>query len=122
MMAGITDTTENALILSIDAKSLANRRQILLTEAGNGRCLRLHVMARKAEGFEEVWSLDELPDHPGRGICAQAPRSPSAYATPDGRIVLEVPVRFDAFERSVPVNSYSFTWDGSTYKPAGDGQ
>ena len=123
--AGVSGLTNFSLIVNLDAISLKERNHILMVE---GPCIKLHVIEREANGFTEVWSLSELPhpawkigaaaSGPGRGICAQAPRPPSAHATADGRIVLEVPLLFDPFERTLPVDTYSFTWDGHKYVPA----
>jgi hypothetical protein len=120
--AGISDDAKGSRISNLDAISLKRRNHILLVE---GPCLKLHVIERGGNGFTEVWSLSELPNpawkpgpaatHPGRGICMQAPRPPSAHATADGEIVLEVPILLDPFERTLPVDTYSFTWDGHKY-------
>jgi len=126
-VAGLSDATEGSRIVNIDANSLKRRNHILLVE---GPCVKLHVVERGADGFTEVWSLSETPgpswsigataNRPGRGICPQAPRPPSAHGTPDGRIVLEVPILLDPFERTLPVNIYSFAWDGTKYKISDD--
>jgi hypothetical protein len=125
LIAGISDTTLGAGILNIDAITLKPRNHILLAEAGNGHCMRLHVLERNAAGFTEIWSLNEVPpiwshgktaNRPGNGICSQAPKAPNAHAMADGRIVLEVPILSDPFLRVVPVSTYSFTWNGSKYE------
>lgn len=120
--AGISDDAKGTRISNVDAISLKRRNHILLVE---GPCVKLHVIERGANGFTEVWSLSDLPapawkpgsaaSRPGRGICPQAPRPPTAHATVDGRIVLAVPILMDPFERTLPVDTYSFTWDGSKY-------
>jgi hypothetical protein len=120
--AGITHDTPGSRIMTIDAVSLKQRNHVLLVE---GPCVKLHVIERRSHGFAEVWSLSALPDppwkpgarasRPGRGICPQAPRPPNAHATADGRIVLEVPILLDAFQRTLPADTYSFAWDGSRY-------
>ncbi len=128
--AGISDKTENTRITELDARSLKQRNHILLVETGNGSCLRLHIVEKTATGFKEIWSLSGLKDrgwsieeiagHGGTGICSQAPRSPSAHATPDGRIVVEIPTLSDPFQRSMPVTTYSFKWDGAGYAVSED--
>ena len=125
MLAGILDTTANAGIFNLDAISLRHRNHILLVEMSNGRCLRVHVVERRDGEFKLIWSLTDPPEtrwtvpgplpRPGRGICRKAARPPSAYATAAGRIVLELPVHSDAFQRSIPVETYTFAWDGSKY-------
>jgi hypothetical protein len=119
--AGVPDDSIGLRIANIDAISLKQRNHILVVE---GPCVKLHVIERGASGFTEVWSLRELPrpawkaetpGRPGRGICPQAPRPPSAHATVDGRIVLEVPILLDAFQRTLPADIYSFAWDGAKY-------
>ena len=125
ILAGIADATDGAVIKHIDATSLKQRNHILFAEAGNGHCMRLHVFERTAGAFREVWSLSDMPgpDWPigatasssGRGICQQGPRSPSVHATSEGRIVLEVPILSDPFQRTVPAATFSFAWDGSKY-------
>jgi len=125
ILAGITDAIDGAAVQLIDAKSLRQRNHILLAEAGNGHCMRVHVFERTGSIFQEVWSLTGLPprDWPigaeakpsGPGICPQGPRPPNVQATPEGRIIVEVPVLFDPFQRSMPANTFSFEWDGSKY-------
>jgi hypothetical protein len=119
--AGVSGLTNFSRIVNLDAVSLKQRNHILFVE---GPCIKLHVIERGANGFTEVWSLSELPrpawkigatSGPGRGICPQAPRAPSAHATTDGQIVLEVPVLLDPFERTRPADTYTFTWDGHKY-------
>jgi hypothetical protein len=120
--AAISHDSIGSRITNIDAISLAQRHHILVVE---GPCVKLHVIERGADGFTEVWSLNRIPspawkpdlaaNRPGRGICAQAPRPPSAHATADGRIVLEVPILQDAFVRTLPIDSYTFAWDGAKY-------
>jgi len=123
MAAGILDTTLGVAIANLDAVSLKHNH-ILVVER-QGSCIRLHVVERIEKEFKEVWSLtglkdrgwkmDEISDHPGPGICSQAPREPSGRATPDGRIVVEVPMLSDAFQRSTTAETYTFTWDGTRY-------
>jgi len=130
LTADISDTTSGAGILNIDASTLKQRNHILFAEAGNGHCMSLHVLERNATGFSEVWSLTEVPrplwlpgkmgNRPGGGICSQAPKAPAAHATPDGRIVLEVPILSDPFLRTLPVSTYSFTWNGTTFELLGE--
>lgn len=125
MAIGIDDTTDGLEIVNLDAASLKPRNQILLVD---GFCLRVHVLESKGDGYREVWSLSEMPADwkaeagigpPGRRICPQAPELPSAHATADGRIVLDVPVMIDPFERTIPAYNFTFVWDGSTYRLAG---
>jgi hypothetical protein len=121
--AGISDVTF-AWIINLDANSLRKNNHVLLVEQA-GLCVRLHVFEHTTTDFKEVWSLSEMPSRtwvpkesatgPGRGICSQAPRSPTAHATPDGRIVLEVPFLLDPWERTLPTSTYSFAWDGKKY-------
>jgi len=124
MAAGITDVTDLSRISNLDAASLKQRNHLLLVER-NGSCIRLHVIERNGANFKEVWllsgmrdrgwTIEELSERPGPGICTSAPRPPSAHATPDGRIVVEVPTQSDGFQRSFPVTTYSFHWDGAKY-------
>jgi hypothetical protein len=113
--AGISDTTPVTRIDNIDASSLKSRNQILFVE---GFCARVHVLERRDDGLHEIWSLSKLP-LPGRGasereLCGQGGAT-RVRVTGDGKIVIEVPMRMDPFERSVPVSSYTFAWDGSAY-------
>lgn len=128
LLVGVSDTMFGSRILNIDAESLKQRKHILVV--AGGACVKVHVLQRGANGFVEVWSLDETPPrnlfwstsetagHPGRGICPQSPQPASAHATPDGRILLEVPILVDPFQRTLPVSTYSFRWDGSKYELA----
>jgi hypothetical protein len=120
--AGITDTTPATRIDNIDASSLRHRNQILFVE---GFCPRLHVLERKDDGLHEIWSLSKLPV-PGWTASAKAWTSERnlcglggptrVHVTADGTIVVEVPSRMDPFERSIPLSTYTFNWDGSEYK------
>jgi hypothetical protein len=126
IQVGILDSTVGAGILNVDAISLRHRRHVLLVEMGNGgHCMQLHVFERSDSGFRKIWSLTDTPEtrwtvpgsatRQGRGICPKAPRRPEAYATADGRIVVDRPVMTDAFQRSIPVETYSFAWNGKEY-------
>ena len=122
-IAGISDPAAGSRILNLDATSLKSRNHILFAEMGNGHCMRVHVFERTSTGFTEVWSLAEIPRHSwsppnraGNGICSQSPKLPGARATPDGRIVVEVPTLSDPFVRTLPVNAYTFTWTGTRYE------
>jgi len=130
MLAGISDRSNGEVIKNIDANSLQQHNHILLVETGNGHCMRLHVFERTLTAFKEIWSLSEMPGRnwpigeignlPGGGICRQGPRDPSGHATTDGRIVVEVPVLSHIGQRTLPVSTYSFRWDGSKYIPLDD--
>jgi hypothetical protein len=121
LAAGISDSSRNARIGKIDTTSLRQRNQILVVE---GLCGSLHVLERQAEGFREVWSLTKLPTLPGwtstsRAVNSEQPTcmmGAKVSVTTDMRIVVEVPVRLDPFERSVPMSRFAFAWDGSQYK------
>ena len=129
LAVGISDTSSSS-IANIDANSLGRNKHILLVEA-LGQCVRLHVLERTVSEFKEVWSSSGITTNetPGRetvlsreietgrrqGFCSQAPRAASAHATADGRIVVEVPILFDLWEKTIPVYTYSFAWDGSKY-------
>jgi hypothetical protein len=125
ILAGLGDTI-GGVIINIDADSLKVRNHILLVEVHNGFCTRVHVLERGAAGFHEIWSLTDVPGRiwgvsespsaPGRGICGQTGMSANAHGTPDGRIVVEVRVHSDPFQRIIPVDTYSFTWNGSKYE------
>ena len=125
--AGMDDISSSS-IANVDADSLKQNQHILLVER-YGPCVRVHVLAHAATDFKEIWSsgtvsnpapsrsrsLVETGTDPGRGFCSEAPRPATAYATPGGRIVVQVPVLLDPFERSIPMYSYTFAWDGSKY-------
>ncbi len=120
IFAGITDSSNNYVIRNIDAESLKARHHILLVE---GACTRVHVLEPSGDSFREVWTLNAVPDRiwgvtenpKSPGIC-QKGQSADAHGTPDGRIVLEVRVRNDPFQRSIPVDTYTFQWNGSQYE------
>ena len=108
-------------IVAVDATSLKPYGHILVVESENNGCLALHVLERNQAGLAEVWSLDKLPVHFPKaggteGICRKAPRGPSAHGTQDGRIVVEVPVQTDPFQRTFSSETYTFVWDGHTYR------
>jgi hypothetical protein len=129
ILAGISDVTFS-WIINLDANSLKNNHVLLVERAG--MCVKLHVFEHTPTDFREVWSISEMPGRtwipneiatgPGRGICSQAPRSPSTHATPDGRIVLEVPLLLDPWERTLPTSTYSFAWDGKKYALVDEGR
>jgi hypothetical protein len=127
--AGISELDHGSRIIALDAASLKQRNHILFAEMGNGHCMRVHVFERATSGLKEVWSLNEVPRHSwspprrsGTGTCSQAAKGPAAHATPDGRIVVEVPTLSDPFVRNLPVSTYSFTWTGATYELVDDDQ
>ncbi len=131
--AGVTDDTLGARILDLDMKSLSRQKHILFVDAPLGECMQVHVLERSGPGFREVWSLTDLPAHQfpemkivahgaGRGICPQAPKVPSAHATSDGRIIVEIPILFDLSQRTFPPRILSFSWDGSKYVLNDDSQ
>jgi hypothetical protein len=108
-------------IASVDANSLKSHGHVLVVEIQIKGCLVVHVMKRNAEEFVEVWSLDKLPENGpfatgSAGICSKASRMPQAHGTQDGKIVIEVPVLTDPFQRKIPNEIYSFDWDGQTYR------
>ena len=120
--AGITDSAK-VMIANLDSNTLRQRGHILLVESIG--CIRLHVLKHDGKAFKEIWTLtgiqdrgwtiDAISDSPGPGICNNAPKPPSAHATPDGRIAVEIPSLTDPFQRSVPVTTHSFAWNGSKY-------
>jgi hypothetical protein len=112
-------------IVSIDATSLKPNDGHVLVVVQTAGCVAIHVMKRDAKGFAEVWSLGKMPSGGftatgSDGICSLASAAPSAHGTADGRIVIEVPVRTDPFQRTTPSQFYSFAWDGKTYRQQGD--
>ncbi len=106
-------------ISAIDANSLKSNNHILVVESQP--CLVVHVFERGSSGLKEIWSLDRVPspnslfNPKSQRICPQAPIPPSVHGTTDGRIVIEIPVLVDPFQRSIPPYVYSFTWDGNAY-------
>ena len=120
--AGMSDTSRSRIV-DIDTHTLQHGKHILFVEAGP--CLKLHVLERGAKGLVEIWSLGELPESMNGapsvksqsqgGICPQATRPPRAHATTEGRIILEVPVLTDPFQRSLPPYTYVFAWNGGKY-------
>ena len=109
-------------IESLDTQTLNKRNQILLTE-GIGSCLKLHVLTDTARGYSQVWMLGEVPKYTVLGglggkekICSDAPAKPAVHATPDGMIVIEIPVNNYPGQRSFPVRRYWYEWSGQTYQ------
>jgi hypothetical protein len=124
-LVGITDTFPGMVSL-IDAKSLRQRNHILVTEAGSGHCLRVHVLEPAGSSYREIWMLSELPgpgwptDEPstqrGRGICTQSPKPPVVRVIDDGRIEVTVTALADPFQRTLPGTTYVYFWNGTTYR------
>ena len=127
MFAGLSDTTTNRMIRSLDAKSLRDRDQILLVDSGE--CTRVRVLRRVGADFEEVWHFAGVPDPvwgfreqpKGRESCAavKGGMNVNAHGTPDGRVVVEVRANPDGLQRTVPTDTYTFAWNGSQYQPEG---
>lgn len=118
--AGISDVT-NA-IETFDAKSFSQRHQILVVAFANTprHCISVHVLEEKAGALTEIWSLKRLKSSTkyvdlSEGICRQGPVNPSASATPDGNVVVRVPVVFDPSQRNAVELKYNYLWDGSSF-------
>jgi hypothetical protein len=127
LAAGIADDAVGVRVSQIDALTLKQRKQILLVE-NQSQCIRLHVIERGKSGFKEIWyrsglrdlgwKMEEIDAHPGPGICSQAPRAPSVRATDAGRIVVEIPMLSDAFQRTPTAETYTFNvWSDKTTGP-----
>ena len=119
----IAGVSEDAIIANLDRKNLSGRNHVLLVEvaSGKGYCLRLHVLQVLSESATQVWALSELPDN-SEGICRQGPVNPSAHATPDGRIIVDVPVYSEPFQRTLPIRTYTYAWDGGRYHLVNNGE
>jgi hypothetical protein len=108
----------NAYIDNLDTETLRARNHILLvTASGNGHCLQLAVFEREGDDFELIWSVTGTPD--GAGFCRESPNNPEAYATPDGKLVVKVPV-FDYSKGAAKATDfYTYIWNGKAYEFAG---
>jgi hypothetical protein len=108
----------NAYIDNLDTETLRARDHILLiTASGNGHCLQLTVFARERDDFRLVWSVTGTPS--GAGFCRESPINPQAYATPDGKLVVKVPV-FDYSKGAAKATDfYTYIWNGKAYEFAG---
>jgi hypothetical protein len=102
-------------IENLDVGHLSARKHILLvTAAGNGHCLTLVVIARKAGSLEKIWETADFHDG---GFCHVGAYSGNfeARATREGAIVIDVPkfatgkYVFDEIKRLI------YKWDGKTY-------
>lgn len=104
----------------IDSKSLATRRQILMvTWSGLGHCLTVSVFWRNRDEFRRVWQVSEAPG--GSGFCRDGPLSnPVAFATRDGRVVIEIEQRLVDGTAAVAKRRYEYGWTRSTYILASD--
>jgi len=102
-------------IENLDVGHLSQRKHILLvTAAGNGHCLTLSVVARKAESLQKIWELSETPA--GGGFCHVGAYSGNfrAYATSTGKIVIDVPKdKRGRYILDAPRLVYK--WDGEHY-------
>jgi len=104
---------DDSQIELLDVTSLSQRNQILLvTSAGEPRCLTLTVFS-KAAGFLKVWNESQTPD--GHGFCEN----------------LGIPARFKVSERAIEVvvarerlgprsshadvAHFPYHWTGKTY-------
>ena len=111
MNLGISESDSHQRIVAVDADSLKSNGHILVVEVMfPGACIQLHVVERLK--LTEVWTLSKVPTRSWlldeddsdakKGICPQASMLPRAFGTSDHRIVLELPVRSDPFQRSIP--------------------
>jgi hypothetical protein len=114
-------------IETIDARSLRKRNQILfVTSAGNGHCLHLYIFRNSPKNSQPLWEEDRLPN--GGGIChEQLMPYPTAYASPKGEIIVQVPTAAAWVKRDAPLNDYpistalmiyAYRWNGTTYRLA----
>jgi hypothetical protein len=116
LLADIPDDSD-ALIDSLNAKSLRSRNQVLLvTTSGNGHCLDLYVFEHRRKDFRLIWSATAMPG--GAGYCRESSNDPEAYVQA-GRIVVKIPV-FD-YQRGVPkaTDFYTYNWNGKSYRYGG---
>lgn len=96
--AGMRDSTPDYLD-AIDHRTLRKRGDVLVVTAdGNGHCLTLHVLRKKADGYRVVWTVSELPE--GAGLCRMGSASPRAYARAPDEIVVRI-ADFDYVQRRV---------------------
>jgi len=104
---------DDSQIELLDPKSLANRNQILLvTSAGEPRCLTLSVFSNAA-GFLKLWSADATPD--GRGLCDKLGLS-ARVAPTDRGIEVIIPVgRHSPTASHADVERWPYRWTGKTY-------
>lgn len=113
LMSDVSDD-EAAYIDNLDTQNLKKLNHVLLvTASGNGHCLELTVFVRKGDDFQRVWSTEETPS--GAGFCRESPKNPEAFASADGRIVVNVPV-FDYNKGTTKsADIYVYAWNGKTY-------
>jgi hypothetical protein len=110
----------------IDAQTLRHRKQILfVVSAGNGHCLDIFVLGNDGQNRNPVWRLNRLPE--GGGIChEQMLPNPTAYARPQGDIVVQVPTEAawitrkkndpdSAYPISTALMMYTYRSNGSAY-------
>lgn len=111
---------EAASIVNLDTQNLKVHNHVLLvTAGGNGHCLELVIFNREGNEFRRIWSLGELPGARG-GICRESSLDPEAYATPDGKLVVKLPV-FDYNSGTAKTTElYTYVWDGKSYEHTDD--
>lgn len=115
--AGVSDDSAPP-IKGLDTTMLSKRDQVLVVAPGHQACLS--VLQRNANGYTQVWAPAEVPRSKGNNeaiggggrICGQFS---SARFDQDGLVVIEMPVNNYPFQRSVPVRTYRYRWDGHTY-------
>ena len=116
-------------IENIDTQTLRSRKQILfVVSAGNGHCLDIFVFGNDGQNKNPVWRLRGLPE--GGGIChEQMLPYPTAYARPQGDIVVQVPTEAawimrkkndpdSAYPISTALMMYTYRSNGSGYRLA----
>jgi len=110
----------------VDAASLRDRRQVLFVVAGgNGHCLSLYVIGNGGSDKKPLWELSQLPHNAG-GIChGKMMPYPTAFAGPNGEIVVQVPSGAAWVKRGQPLGDYPvstamkvyrYRWNGKTYR------
>lgn len=125
MGAGAEERTGEG-IETVDATSLGKRGHVLfVTAGGSGHCLGVHVYGLRGKDVEQVWEVGELPEG-GGGLCREYLLPyPTAYGTPGGEIVVQVPTGAawlgqgpNAYPVSTALKVYRYQWDGKTYRLA----
>ncbi len=113
--AGYSEDDE-ARIENLDVHHLRHRRHIFLVMvAGNGHCLTLIVLAKKAGSLEKIWETAEAPS--GAGFCHEGTYSGNftARATEDGAIVVDVPKDEEGSYVLEGIKSLVYRWNGQNY-------
>jgi hypothetical protein len=117
-LADVPDGSTDLYIANLDATNLASRRHILVVNSDSAnRCRAPFVFERNGQDFRLV--LPEKLPHETYYCYETRSEPPSIWATPDGKILVEIPfMRCSEACNGCVADSriYRYEWNGVTYQ------